>query len=412
VPARQVRPATKIGLLALGVLLVAMLFLLSPKGGRLCTTVIRIAGPFTYVFLCDSPAFMRMAHDPGRLFDATRLPNGRYVNNWQTRPLFVLTAAMIARPILWIFGFAGHPYYAAFIAMNFVIVVLAVVLFDRLFAPHDRLVWPLLAVALPLVANDVVKERFWSPHTQMLNILAPVVSMVLCRGVLTTRRSLTRHVLGSGLLAGALPLFYGIFFAVLPAMLLAVIWRTRDARALAPALALVLAFAAPTVAWALVLRWNGGVFYSVEMTEFRQFVWIVDAATAGSAMLAARVRTSVTPLLASLGPALWFPVTLLLLVAAWTVAHRLSLRETLRAERATVVAATVTFASFAAFLWALGTYVPRLSFALVPPVLAVTAVLVTEAVRRTSIPSARRLVTSVGLSSVAYLVFEIATHGV
>lgn len=256
-----------------------------------------------------------------------------------------------------------------------------------------------------------MKERFWTPHTQMFNILAPVVGMVLCRRVRTVGRLSSCRLLQQGLLVGMLPLFYGTFLAVLPAMLLALAWRIRGTRAAVLALALVLGFLAPTVLWVLVVRWHGGVFYSAEVETYRQFVWLLDAWQHGWPVLVARAGIVTTRFLAALRLALWFPLALLVLVTVWATALRLSLLEAIHAEGATVLAAVITFTSFALFLWALGIYPPRLAYNLAPPVLAVAGVLVLHALERASAPNARFLATVVGLASLGYLGFEVATLG-
>src|SRR5215470_15207407 len=130
-----IRPGRKVAVLAGIVLVVAVAFFASPKGGRVCTTLVKIAGPLDYVFLCDSPRFMEVAANPRLLFDTTRLPNGQYAIRWQTRPLFVLTATVLAvplAPVLPAIGVGPHPYHLTFVLMNYAIVVLALVLFDRM----------------------------------------------------------------------------------------------------------------------------------------------------------------------------------------------------------------------------------------------------------------------------------------
>ena len=72
---------------------------------------------------------------------------------------------------------AGAPQlagaYIAYVLLNAFVVLAALLVFHRLVAGWvTRAVW-LVALASFLLANDVVKAFFWTPHTQMFHVLLP-----------------------------------------------------------------------------------------------------------------------------------------------------------------------------------------------------------------------------------------------
>src|ERR1019366_10797319 len=73
------------------------------------------------------------------------------------------------------------PAYLAYIALNIAILLAAFFVLRLIVRPwmsHDGATRIIIAASgLVLIAYDVVKAFVWSPHTQMFNILVPVLAL-------------------------------------------------------------------------------------------------------------------------------------------------------------------------------------------------------------------------------------------
>src|SRR5262249_23472767 len=193
-------------LIAFGLMCVGLL--IGPRvpdkdAGYNCIGNVELPGPFGFGLNCDSPEFMWLARDPSRLLDER--------NSRQSRPGLVLLAALIQAPLALIVPPDGpprqvyqglydpervartftqdRPAYLAYVLLNFAILLAS---FHVLWRAIERgrpardgiTATIVVATGLLLVANDVTKAFVWSPHTQVFNILAPVLA------VYATQRSL------------------------------------------------------------------------------------------------------------------------------------------------------------------------------------------------------------------------------
>jgi 4-amino-4-deoxy-L-arabinose transferase-like glycosyltransferase len=109
---------------------------------------------------------------------------------------------------------------------------------------------------LLLVGNDVTKAFFWSPHTQLFNVLVPVLALNATLRVLDGAAFDRTFALGLGLAVGLGLTAYGVFVVVPTCLMLPWLWaltrepsRARRRHALAN-LALLLALSiAPMALW-------------------------------------------------------------------------------------------------------------------------------------------------------------------
>jgi hypothetical protein len=324
---------------------------------------------------CDSGTFMNLATEPGRLFDE----RGRM---WQSRPLFILSARLLSRPFTWVVGSSGDlAVWLGFVSLNFLLVVAALVLFHRFVAGDHSFSWPTFLVASLLLSNDVFKAHFWTPHTQIFNILVPVVAMSACLLWLRSDRISSAGAVALGLASGLAALAYGSFALVVAAVAFASLWRGAAARprlvgaCLARASLTVACFFGPIVLWAAFVTWHTGSFYSHEVEQYRQFVWILDAMRAGPTEVLARTREvmaayshdwqrAVGPSIALLGS--------VGLLATWTVGPRFRFD---RRSKQAILAAVIVLITTSVFFAALGYSAPRLAWGGVPPILAITGLL-------------------------------------
>src|ERR1700704_5699211 len=258
-PAGPRRPLPIWPLFLIGFALLSLGLLIGPRvpdadAGANCIGNVELPGPFGFALNCDSPEFLWLARDPsGLLF---------HVNSRQSRPGMILLAALVQAPLSLVLPADGpptpvyqglydpiavsrsftrdRPAYFAYLLLNFGILLasfqalrLAIERWHRVRTGAAAII--LVATGLLLVANDVTKAFVWSPHTQMFNILVPVLAVLATQRAFADGRIARNFALGMGLLSGIGMTIYPVF-VVIPACLLlpAIIglWRgkTRGAR--------------------------------------------------------------------------------------------------------------------------------------------------------------------------------------
>lgn len=372
------------------IVVLAVLFLLSPRPKPdeypgVSLNYIALTEHAGFVLNWDSPDFLALAREPQRLLNP-REPR-------QSRPLYVIAAAGLARVVALVLPVHTSPSllgaeYVAFVAINFLAVWLSMLGFQSLFRNSS---WPLgvfLASTL-LAANDVVKQFFWTPHTQMFNIFVPVYAMTLCDWLVSAPIVRARNLVLLGFCSGTLVLLYGSFAAVLPAVILA-LWfgrRLAWAELKSSAGSFAVVFLLPTIAWMLLVRAVTGEFYSHEVGKFRQFVWIVDFWRLG-------VLTKFGPFVAwvfvrSTIAALWFPCALAALATVAARQFGVTRVDVWREYRPILLAVLMTLVCLFPFFALLGTYATRLSWNFVPPVLAVALAAASMTRERVPVGAAR-----------------------
>lgn len=156
---------------------VAVVFLArpGPEPGRrvMWGSYVRLTATLGFPVNIDSALFMRLAAEPGQLLQAR--------NPRQSRPVYVLGAALLGRALTPFIGPAGHlrnvpkePFYVAYVCINFLILIAALEVFHHVLPHPDR--WPIGGTLLAtfLLSNQIVKAAVWMPHTQMFTILGPL----------------------------------------------------------------------------------------------------------------------------------------------------------------------------------------------------------------------------------------------
>lgn len=298
-----------------GLLLLAFLFQIFVFGlwaggprielGERCVFNLRFSAHIGHSINCDSSEFLYAASDLDNIWgvDSKR----------QSRPGSVLLAWLTARPLVFALDLASGGSskeiafrdiergsevafviernelvgtYAAFLLQHMAILVLTFMLYMRLAGVEagapGRLKNAAALAGLLIFVNNITKQFFWSPHTQLFNILAPVLSVWLFVEMQKTARP-ERLFLLAGLLCGAGMLFYGIF--VLPAVAagLGYLWRRRSywpgglrqaGAVVATGAGAVALFALPYALWYLFIVLKNGAFFNYDVERFRGFVWL------------------------------------------------------------------------------------------------------------------------------------------
>lgn len=375
------RPATVLVAAGLGLgmaLVAAHAFLTSPLvSNPPCGTTVQLGGGLGYVYNhCDSPEFVRDAADPSRLLAKRSIR--------QARPLLIVMAAGVARtvgravfatPLPRLYGLAT-PQDFAYVLLNLAIAAGSIALFLRL-VPFGQVPVAAVAAATWIAFDDLMKAFFWTPHTQLFNLLVPVLSIAVARAVLVDprlRRPLALGGIGLGL--GMLALAYGSFIVAGVAAGVAFLLGARRqpaAQMLVGAAALAVGFALPNLLWIVLCLAVAGSFYVDETRKYWEFTWAAHTAKQGVAAFA-RYWWSVTVLTlqVTLPTAAAAAIATLL---AWLAAIATGTRVA-AAQVATMVASVLILALSVGFLDLLGFYTSRISYMLVPVLMVILVGLV------------------------------------
>jgi 4-amino-4-deoxy-L-arabinose transferase-like glycosyltransferase len=379
------------GLLYVAIVLGTMgAFLLSPpvedkRAQELCVEQRMLSNGLGYLFNCDSYEFVRLANDPNGIF----VDPGKM---WQSRPAYIWLGAVAAVP----FRILNHviervatsrlvgkdwyrspinPYHAGYVLFNLGVLVAAGAVTVRILGNHPFRVEVLLILTV-LMVNGITKGFFWTPHLQILNVFIPVFAVAVSARIQSLPSIRQAVYLGFvALLSGLASLTYGAFVLVPLAAIVATFWseeRQAVVTHIRRVVTALLLFVIPLLAWRLVVAAETGDFYMHEIVAYRQFVWMLDAASMGGREIADALQMNLSRFARTLPTALTFPVASLLLVkgaARWMGSPPFS-----RDERVLQRAVMAFYVPAMPFFALMGYYAPRLTWQLVPPLLIMLAI--------------------------------------
>jgi hypothetical protein len=343
----------------------------------------------------DSWEFEHDAAQPGELFTFEH-------RHWQSRPLAIWLGWFLALP----FRAAGlqskqimtpeqgraliekppfpgvynsySPEYAAFIILNWILLVVSALLVKPLVRGKSFLEPRVILTLSMLIVNGVTKAFFWTPHVQIFSVLMPMVSLTLLRPLLRSGNSVTRRdVAMIGVIVGVLSLAYGAFAVTAGALALAILLGdgTRafvdDLRRRAVLVfCLVASFLAPFLVWMSVIVAKTGSFYSPETQRYHEFVWIYEQLPKGIVVYSLLVAKNVSSYVGFAVHAITIPM---LLIAALLLVfyHQTTTGRLVNAQMDT--RRTVLFYAIAnaVFYASMGFYAERLAWTIVPAVLVI-----------------------------------------
>ena len=237
---------------------------------------------------CDSAVFMKDAQNPLRLL------NGQSV--YQDRPLYAttnwllstfLTKIGIPSKNIVVTGNSGVPtsyseiFYLSYLFINFLILLLSVFLFfkwlqtTKIWATNRLHNFLLVANALLiLIGNELTKTFFWTPHSQMFNLLLPCYALYLIST--TENMRLKKNVFLHCFFIGIGLLFYSLL-AVLYFLIL-----TNKIIPLKTRLTAILTSLLPWILFPISVKFFGGTYKSIAISRYRLFVWLLDGIKNGT----------------------------------------------------------------------------------------------------------------------------------
>jgi hypothetical protein len=426
---------------ALAILLLGLLIgprIADDQQAARCVVNLHLPGPFGIALNCDSPEFLRLANTPSALLDKN--------NTRQSRPGMILVAYVVSLPILSLANIPSlldikasrpdidpkrisnalaqqFPAYVAYIVLNLLILYATFFYFHQICfeAAIDYTPTAQLMVGLGgfvIVANDVVKAYFWTPHSQMFNVFVPVFAVYIFVRVLHGAFLKRDFAILAGLITGigltAYPLFIVAILAILIAALLSLARAeiiAARARWFANGALFIAASAAPALIWYVFVRLKTGGFYSAEFA-YGPDIWIPAALSQGGlGMIALKVAQYFRLLLMfAVNQAL--PLAALLVIAL-TVAlkHPKLMAAALRHNWALALAALIISGGTAGFYSLAGDMHFRWAFAIIPPFMIVAIVIILSVCQQLSTIERRIIGSACILIAVCQLAFTIMKDG-
>jgi len=361
------------------------LFLFAPRPNEdYCGKFIDVGSFGFFPLNCDSYDYIDTAKSPVKLLDENSIR--------QTRPLYVVLASAVGYAISPLFAvlpfkniaaqdeLLADSFYWGFMLLNFTILVLSLLLFDRIAGILTDGEFPQFAryiLAVFLVSNVVIKTSVWSAHQQMLTIFSPLLCVYLCLKIVLADELKLKNILPVSLLGGLLLMTYGNFLVMLPAIILAILiqlYRSEKfsfKKATKLCIPAALIFAAPMALWSAVLIAVNGKVYSHEASAYRQFIWIFDKLSVSFKDFYDQLITFTALYWTSVYRTVFvFLIALVLLKICNFFFQRKSAQTEIPASRSSLAGIiAIILMLYALFFWLMGYYGERLTFTLVPVVL-------------------------------------------
>jgi hypothetical protein len=390
-------------LIILALLSLTFLFWLSPvKPNRekySCPTIIHVTGSLNFTIDCDTTQFLKSAANPGELLG---------VSAYQSRPLFLLSGTLLGKFSKKLYGYGLvnhlvdkeklqnliilHPrinsnpeiflYYPGYIIINFVILGLALYLFNSLLSEDNNWSSTILLASVLLVFNSVTKTYVWSAHTQLFNILLPLTLFYVSKQFIEKAPDKRKSIYSYAFSFGLLPLFYGSFVLIPFVAITAIIIREKLNQVKLLTLATTvrtlsagLLFLMPTIIWVYFSFYVARGLYFGEIIDFRQFIWMYDSFSAGAKQFLLDASNNLSTFLIISFKTLWS--YLLLLAAALLIFKYLAKerREIWNQRKLFLINFANVLIWLLLFFGLMGYYRTSLAFNLVPPFLLAIAMI-------------------------------------
>ena len=249
-----------------------------------CGRVLDINSAMSVLINCDSAVYMKDAQNP------VRLVNGESV--YQDRPLPTLLVAALSK--FWHFlnlpdyyrdvqGNSGQMVtyslitYVIFLALSAAIFSFACYLGikslfqfqQKLNIPDEIFISTAFIFVTTISMNEITKTFFWTPGSQMFNLLLPIYAFYLISG---DNKAVTNKFYLTQILIVSLLLFSYAFFVILLIPLILMKWNRLRYRLLLCLIPFLLYLTYP-----YLLNQFGGVYNNYAIGNRRMYVWVIDA---------------------------------------------------------------------------------------------------------------------------------------
>lgn len=252
-----------------------------------CGRVIEVFSDMSVLINCDSAVFMKDAQNPLRVLDGQSVYQDRPAHSilvWIMSVTFrLLGIPNVSREVV---GNSGEVtvyqsvFYASFLILNTLILVIATfialksIISKKISAVFTDGVLVPAIIVLIVTANELTKTFFWTPHSQMFNILLPVLGFFLIK-----KRSKVETLKEFFLLQLAifLLMFFYPLFGILYGILLFSTYSKFSRR-----IFLTASFIITYLLYPRLLTSLGGNYSNFAVAEYRQYIWPFDALKQGN----------------------------------------------------------------------------------------------------------------------------------
>lgn len=249
-----------------------------------CGRVLDINSVMSVLINCDSAVYMKDAQNP------IRLVNGESV--YQDRPIPTLLVAMLAK--FWHFlnlpdyyrevqGNSGQIVtyslvtYIFFLALSAAIFSMACYVGlkslyrfqQKLNIPNEIFINTAFIFVIVVAMNEITKTFFWTPGSQMFNLLLPVYTFYL---ITYNYKDTTYKFYFSQILIVSLLLFSYAFFIILLVPLILAKWNKLRNRLLLCSVPVIAYLSYP-----FLLNQFGGTYNNFAVGYRRMYIWVIDA---------------------------------------------------------------------------------------------------------------------------------------
>ena len=249
-----------------------------------CGRVLEITKGIGVLINCDSAVYMKDAQSPSRLF------NGESV--YQDRPLPTLLVSLFAR-IWYLFNLPDYRRdivgnsgvvvnyslvtYVLFLILSATILSISCWLGIRTFSNinnkfhlnNQSFVFIVFMFTILISTNELTKTFFWTPGSQMFNILIPVYLFYLLQFAYSP---VSGRFFLLNVCAFIVLLFSYAFFILLIIPLVLLGWKNYRIRILVITISLLVYTSYP-----IILRLCGGTYNNFALGYRRMYIWVIDS---------------------------------------------------------------------------------------------------------------------------------------
>ena len=262
---------------------------------------------------CDAQYFLLDSQSPSRIIQNQ--------SPLEDRPLFTYLV-YIGSKVLQFIGIPAGPItylgddgvpqtynllnYALFVGINATILIFSMylvwkVIFTKRVITNTHSKIFLSAALVTIAQNPINREFFWTPHSQLFNILIPCLLFYMTQPeyVVTKKKYLLLLISISAAL-----LMYPTFFIILPFFFIKTLRSLGKRYAIMISVCLI-----PKFLWPMILNTLGGSYTDNPIIQGRRFIWIIDSIR--SKTLIEVSNSKMLDFLHSL-PLLWVVITLII----------------------------------------------------------------------------------------------------
>ncbi|PLX12624.1 MAG: hypothetical protein C0594_02200 [Marinilabiliales bacterium] len=402
------------------VLIIAIAFLFSPQPderGGLCGYYYELNDYMGFPVNCDAVGFTNLAQEPQALLNKGEARQGRPVYIWLGialgYPVCVFQELFAGEELIllteqWNTLKPSNPYYIAFVLINLLVLIVALHFVWRIAGKLGANSYLTLGIIVLLLSNGLMKAFFWTAHQQLFAILVPVLAVY----ILTDNRIVHswKNNLVIGLVGGVGMLLYGNFILLLPCLFIVlfreVLGNKKWLKFLVKTVMGVFIFSAPMLIWIAFVKSRTGSYYSHEVEQYRQFVWILDAFAEGAFFkaLGSNLGAYVALFVKTILP--WLVVFIILRVVNYILEKKKEKDVQTNLMRWNLLFLFVLFFVFYALM---GFYNERLTMALYPVTIIMIFFELNQILKYTN--KKKLLISALWLTVIAVFLYQVMSYG-